>query len=65
MAFDPKTRRELAKQGRLWALSLVCATGGAVAVAQSGRVAVGVFVFGICLLVFGGGLYVYEKRHQR
>jgi hypothetical protein len=61
---DPATRRKIAKEGRLYLLALVCATGGATAVYLSNRLTIGIFVFAICLLVFGPILYHYEKRHR-
>lgn len=64
MALDPKTKRELAKQGRLWGLSLICATGGATAVYLTDRLAIGIAVFAACLIVFGSALFLYEKWHK-
>jgi hypothetical protein len=64
VAEDPQRRREIAKEGRLYLLALVCATGGAFTVYLTDRLATGVFVFLICVLVFGGLLYRYEKRHR-
>jgi len=61
---DPKTRRKIAKEARLYLLALVCATGGALAVHLSGRLTTGIFVFAVCLLLFGPILYSYEKRHR-
>ena len=65
MAEDAETRRKIAKELRLYGLSFVCAVGGALAVHLSNRLATGIFVFLLCLLVFGPLLYVYEKRHRR
>ena len=62
---DQRTRRAIAKEGRLYLLALVCATGGSLAVYLSDRLAVGVLVFLCCVLVFGPLLYAYEKRHQQ
>lgn len=64
MTPDPVTRRALAKEGRLYLLALVCATGGSLAVYLSDRISVGVVVFLGCVLVFGPMLYAYEKRHR-
>lgn len=64
MAEDPQRRREIAKEGRLYLLALVCATGGALTVYLTDRLASGIFVFLICVLVFGAVLYQYEKRHR-
>ena len=64
VAEDPKRRREIAKEGRLYLLALVCATGGALTVYWTDRLSSGIFVFLICVLVFGAVLYQYEKRHR-
>ena len=65
MAEDSETRRKIAKEGRLYLLALVCATGGALTVYFSGRLVTGIFVFLLCVLVFGPILYSYEKRHRK
>ena len=65
MVEDPKRRQEIAKEGRLYLLALVCATGGALTVYLTNRLASGIFVFLICLLVFGSLLRQYEKRHRK
>ena len=65
VAEDSNRRREIAKEGRLYLLALVCATGGALTVYLSGRLVTGIFVFALCLLVFGPILYQYEKRHRK
>ena len=63
---DPKTRRQLAKQGRLWLMSLVCATAGAVTIQRTASLAIGVAVFLACVVVLGPLLWIYEKkRHHR
>jgi hypothetical protein len=62
---DPKTRRQLAQQGRLWALSVLCALAGAVTISRTGSIAKGVIAFGICLAVLGGSLWIYERRRGR
>lgn len=64
MVEDEKTRRAIAKEGRLYLLAVVCATGGAVTVYLTNRIASGIFVFLLCLAVFGPVLYAYEKRHR-
>ena len=64
MATDPDTRRQVAKQGRLWLLSLICATVGAVTVWRTNSVLIGIFAFLICLVVLGPILYAYEKRRK-
>lgn len=65
MAEDQKTRRALAKEGRLYLFALVCATGGSLGVYLTDRVMVGVFVFVVCVLALGPVLYAYEKRHRQ
>ncbi len=65
MIEDPKTRRELAQQGRLWLLSLVCATVGAVTISRTGSLSTGVVAFLICLLVLGAGLWSYERQRKK
>ncbi|HEX8488927.1 MAG TPA: hypothetical protein VF642_10330 [Propionibacteriaceae bacterium] len=64
MPEDAKRRREIAKEGRLYLLALVCASGGALTVYLTDRFVSGVFVFLLCLLVFGLLLYRYEKRRK-
>lgn len=64
MALDPKTRRELAKNGRLWGLALVCAIAGSVTVSVTGSIAPGVLAFLIALGVLGPLLLAYERRHR-
>jgi 4-amino-4-deoxy-L-arabinose transferase-like glycosyltransferase len=59
---DLETRRKLAKQARLWLLSLICATAGAVTVWARDSLAAGILVFLICLAVLGPALWIYEKR---
>lgn len=65
MIEDPKTRRELAKQGRLWLLALVCAAAGAITINQTGSLTTGIVVFLLCVVPLGALLVVYEKRHGR
>jgi len=57
-------RRKLAQQGRLWLLSLVCASAGAYAVWYRNSITAGVVVFLICLSVLGSALWFYEKRRS-
>ena len=64
MIEDPKTRRQLAQQGRLWALSVLCALAGAVTISRTGSIAKGVLAFGICVAVLGVLLWIYERRHR-
>ncbi len=64
MVVAPETRRYLAKQGRLWVMSLVCATAGAVTIQRTGSLAIGVAVFLACVLVLGPLLWIYEKKRR-
>jgi 4-amino-4-deoxy-L-arabinose transferase-like glycosyltransferase len=64
MATDPELRRQLAKQGRLWLLSLICATVGAVTVWRTDNLLTGILAFLICLVVLGLILFAYEKRRK-
>ena len=61
---DPELRRKLAQQGRLWLLSLICASAGAYTVWSRNSVSAGVVVFLICLAVLGSALWLYEKRRR-
>jgi hypothetical protein len=58
------TGAKLAKEGRLWLLSLVCALGGAIAVWRTGSLAAGVTIFLLCVTVLGGALLWYERRRR-
>lgn len=58
---DDRRRAELAKEGRLWLLALVCAIAGAVAVYLTQSLAAGLAVFLPCVLVFGALLWWYER----
>lgn len=64
MPTDPDLRRKLAKEGRLWALALVCAVVGAGTVARTGSVPSGVLAFLITVAVLAPLLYVYERRRR-
>jgi hypothetical protein len=57
-------RAKLAKEGRLWGMSALCALGGALTIWRTGSIAYGVLAFAICLLVLGGALMAYEKRRK-
>ena len=61
---DDRIRRDLAKQGRLWALSLVCASVGAFAVWRTGELLPGIGAFLLTLVVLGSALYAYERRRH-
>lgn len=65
MIEDPETRRQLAKQARLWLLSFVCATLGTAAYVVRGSLAAGVLVFLGSLAVLGPVLWAYEKRRRK
>ena len=65
MIEDPETRRQLAKQGRLWLLSLVCATIATATIVKTGSLATGILVFLICVAVLGAVLWAYERRRPR
>jgi hypothetical protein len=58
-------RAKLAKEGRLWGMSALCALGGALTIWRTNSIAYGVIAFLICLAVFGGALLAYERRRQR
>jgi hypothetical protein len=60
----PETRRQLAKQGRLWLMSLVCAAVGAVTIQRTDSLAIGVAVFLGCVIVLGPLLWIYEKKRR-
>ena len=61
---DDGIRRELAKQGRLWGLSLICATVGALVVWRTDELLPGIGAFLITLVVLGSALYAYERRRR-
>ncbi len=61
---DDRIRRDLAKQGRLWALSLICASVGAIVVWRTDQLLPGIGAFLITLVVLGSGLYAYERRRH-
>jgi Flp pilus assembly protein TadB len=62
---DPKTRRQLAQQGRLWLLSLVCATIATLVLTQTGSLRTAIVVFLGCVVVLGPLLWLYERRKRR
>ena len=61
---DSELRGKLAKEGRLWGLALVCATVGAVTVALTGSVPIGVVAFLVVIAVLGPLLHRHEKRRR-
>jgi hypothetical protein len=65
MIENPETRRQLAKQGRLWLLSLVCATIATAAIVKTGSLGTGVVVFLTSVAVLGAVLWAYERRRSR
>ena len=62
---DPDERRHLAQQARLWTLSLICATIGSLTVWRTGSLATGILAFTAATSVFGGALWLYERRRRR
>ncbi len=64
MIEDPKTRRQLAQQGRLWLLSLVCAAAGAFTISRTGSLTTGIGAFLICVAVLGCALWLFERRRR-
>ena len=62
MDIDPDIRRQLYQQARLWSLSLVCATVGALVIWRSGRLAPGILAFLVALALLGPVLWAYERR---
>ena len=64
MSSDPGRRRELAQQGRLWLLSLVCALVGSIAIWRTERLGPGIAAFAIALVVLGPLLWLYERRRR-
>ena len=59
---DDGIRRDLAKQGRLWGLSLICASVGAFVVWRTDELLPGIGAFLITLVLLGSALYAYERR---
>lgn len=58
---DQDVRHQLARQGRLWLLSLVCATAGALAVWQTDSQAYGILAFLAAVAALGPILWAYER----
>ena len=65
MPAEPDARDQLARQGRLWVLSLICATVGAVTVWRTDSLLPGIGAFLLALAVFGIPLWVYERYRTR
>jgi hypothetical protein len=61
---DPELRQRLSKEGRLWLLSLICASAGAITVSATESLGPGVMAFLISLAIFGPLLWLYEKRRK-
>jgi hypothetical protein len=61
---DPELRQELSKEGRLWLLSLVCASAGAVTVWATDSLGQGVLAFLVSVAILGPLLWLYEKRRR-
>lgn len=64
MAQDPRLRRQLAKEGRLYLLALVCALAGSLTVWRTGALGPGIAAFAVCLVVLGPLLWAYERRRR-
>jgi hypothetical protein len=64
MDIDPDIRRQLHQQARLWALSLVCATVGALVIWRTGHLGPGILAFLAALAVLGPVLWAYERRSR-
>lgn len=64
MPLEPEDRRQLAKQGRLWLLSAICATVGAVTVWRADSLVTGIVAFLLSLAVLGPLLWLYERRQK-
>ena len=65
MPANDDTRRELAKQARLWLLSLICATAGALTIWRTNQLTTGILVFLATLTVLGSLLWAYEKSNNK
>ena len=65
MIEDPEVRRQLAKQGRLWGFSLVCAAAGALTVQRTGSLGTAVLVFLGFFAVLGPVLWAYERGQRK
>ena len=65
MPDGPELRRQLYQQARLWGLSLVCATAGAIVIWRTGQLLPGILAFLAALAVLGPFLWMYERRRRR
>ena len=61
---DPEIRRQLAKQGRLWLLALICATVGSVTVWRADSLQAGILAFLLVASSLGAALWAYERRRK-
>ena len=61
---DQDVRRQLARQGRLWLLSLVCATAGALTVWQTDSLGYGILAVLAAVAVLGPILWAYERSRR-
>ncbi len=61
---DPELRQKISKEGRLWLLSLVCASAGAVTVWATNSIGQGVLAFLVSLAILAPLLWLYEKRRR-
>ena len=62
---DSETRRQIAKQGRLWLLSLLCAIAGTITIVETNSLGRGIVAFLVAVALLGPVLFIYEKRHRR
>ena len=65
MVTDPETRQQLAQQGRLWLLALICATAGALVVWRTNSLLPGVLAFLATVAVLGSMIWAYERSRKR
>lgn len=61
---DQDVRRQLARQGRLWLLSLVFATAGALMVWRTDNLGYGILAFLATVAVLGAILWAYERSRR-
>ena len=62
---NPNLNQQLGKQARLWALSLICATVGALVVWRTGQFAPGILAFLAAVVVLGAPLWLYERSRGK
>jgi hypothetical protein len=61
---DPELRQNLSKEGRLWLLSVVCASAGALTVWATDSLGRGVLAFLVSVAILGPLLWLFEKRRR-